>query len=54
MVLNKILKESRYIIVDCLLVEDNENQKARLNRLLDLYNMMQEQDLMKNGEITYI
>jgi len=52
--MNKLLKESRYIIVECLLVEDNENQKARLNRLLDLYNMMQEKELIKNGEIIYI
>jgi len=37
---NELIKELRYLIVDCILTVENENQLNKLNKILDKLNMM--------------
>ena len=37
---NEIVKEIVNVICDCILAEDNENQRNRLDKMLDLLNML--------------
>ena len=36
---DKIIKEISYLLADCMLHTENENQVNRLDRLIDLFSM---------------
>jgi hypothetical protein len=41
---NKTITEILNIIVDCILVSEDEEQNARLHRLLDKFNMLRRKE----------